>query len=359
MNAKLNPGLNGSIDEKFMRRCLQLAKNGRQYVAPNPMVGSVIVYDGKIIGEGFHREYGKAHAEVNAINSVKEKNLLKEATIYVSLEPCSHYGKTPPCSQLIIDCGIPKVVVATLDPFHKVSGRGVRMLKDAGVEVKVGVLEEEAKELNKEFFTAQVEERPYIYLKWAQTQDGFIDKKRIAGAPIQPTPISNSLTQLLVHKMRAEIAGIMIGTNTAVKDNPSLTTRLWYGKNPVRIILDRSRRIPSANVIFDKQAETLLFSEHTEDKPIGDGNILIPLSFGNDMIPVLLKELNKRKINSILVEGGTALLQSFIDSGLWDEAFIEVSNNLFFDGIKAPSVAGMVVSEKNVGSSRTLHLVNN
>jgi len=359
MKAELNPDLNRITDENFMRRCLQLARNGRQYVSPNPMVGAVVVHNGKIIGEGFHREYGKAHAEVNAINSVEDKSLLRESTIYVSLEPCSHYGKTPPCSQLIIDHKIPKVVVATLDPFHKVSGRGVKMLENAGVEVKVGILEEEAKELNKEFFTAQIKERPYIYLKWAQTQDGYIDKKRTKEDPIQPTPISNPLTQLLVHKMRSEISGIMIGTNTAVKDNPSLTTRLWYGKNPVRIVLDRNRRIPLKNVVFDEKAETLLFTDNMECEPIQGSNTFISIPFGNETIPVLLKELNKRKINSILVEGGAALLQSFIDSGLWDEAFVEVSDSLFFDGIKAPSMTGMVTSEKNTGGSRALHLVNN
>lgn len=357
MNAQLRNMANNKDDERYMRRCLQLASNGRQYVAPNPMVGAVVVYKGQIIGEGYHREYGKPHAEVNAINSVRNKDLLKESTIYVSLEPCSHYGKTPPCSQLIIDCGIPRVVVATLDPYEKVSGRGVRMLQDAGIRVAVGILEKEAKELNKEFFTAQIKKRPYIYLKWAQTKDGFIDKKREGTEMLQPALISNNLTKILVHKRRAEVAGIMVGTNTAVKDNPSLTTRLWYGKNPVRLVLDRNGRIPAGYRLF-KDETTWFFTERF-DKEVGDGsNVFIPLDFKDSMMKSLLKELNKRKINSILVEGGTMLLQSFIDSGIWDEMFIEVSSECFFEGTKAPEVDGIFFCKKMIGSSKILHLRN-
>lgn len=341
-----------------MQRCLQLASNGKGYVAPNPMVGAVVVHDGKIIGEGYHRQYGKAHAEVNAINSVSDKNLLKESTIYVSLEPCSHYGKTPPCSQLIIDMGIPRVVVATLDPYHKVSGRGVKMLREAGVEVVIGVLEKEARLQNKEFFVSQTQSRPYIYLKWAQTSDGFIDKKRKEGEAIEPTPISNHLTKTLVHKLRSEVSAIMIATNTAVNDNPSLTTRFWFGKNPQRIILDRNRRIPDNYHLFDNSVNTIFFTEKVESEIVEDRTNFIPLNFDKDLIPSVLKELNKRKIDSLLVEGGATLLQSFIDLGAWDEAYIEVADKRFAEGTKAPNIQGEVVDDRKIIDSQAIHLVN-
>lgn len=347
-----------SMDEKYMARCLQLAANGRGWVSPNPMVGAVIVCDGKIIGEGFHREYGKAHAEVNAIKSVQDKSLLTRSTIYVSLEPCSHYGKTPPCSQLIIDSKIPRVVIATLDPYYKVSGRGVKMLKDAGIEVTIGVLEKEAQILGKEFFTSQVAGRPYVYLKWAQTKDGFIDKKRIEGEVLQPTPISNDLTKTLVHKLRAEVSGIMIATNTAINDNPSLTTRFWYGKNPTRIILDRNGRIPSHYQLFDNSVETIVFTEKV-DKVEKKGKIsLVPLTFDSNMIPDLLKCLKSMALNSVLIEGGTSILQSFIDLGAWDEAYIEIADKEFEAGIKAPVIDGKIIGDKCIVGSQALHLKN-
>jgi riboflavin biosynthesis protein RibD len=225
-------------DEKFMRRALQLASLGSGNVSPNPMVGAVIVCEGKIIGEGFHRLCGRAHAEVNAINSVKDEALLKRSTIYVTLEPCSHWGKTPPCSKLIIEKGIPNVVIGTLDPFPEVSGRGVRMLENAGVTVKCGVLEKECKELNKFFFTSLLNHRPYVLLKWAQTADGYIDRHREAGDD-KPLIISNQFNSIAVHKLRSEVDAIMVGTTTAEKDNPSLTVRKWDGKNPLRVLIDR------------------------------------------------------------------------------------------------------------------------
>lgn len=347
-----------STDEKYMRRCLQLAANGRGCVAPNPMVGAVVVHDGKIIGEGYHREYGKAHAEVNAINSVADKSLLAQSTIYVSLEPCSHYGKTPPCSQLIIDSKIPKVVMATLDPYFKVSGRGVNMLKAAGIEVKIGVLEAEARELNKTFFTAQQETRPYIFLKWAQTKDGFIDKLRTEGCVAVPTPISNDQTRILVHKIRSEVASIMVATNTVVNDNPSLTTRYWKGENPVRIILDRTNRIPADSQVLNDVVETIVFTEKLENTQPGNNTDYIQIPFDRELIPSILKELNKRKINSILVEGGARLLQSFIEKNAWDEAFIEIADKLFDDGVKAPVIRGFILEDLQIGTSQALHLKN-
>lgn len=347
-----------SDDERYMKRCLQLAANGRGSVAPNPMVGAVVVHDGKIIGEGYHREHGKAHAEVNAINNVRDKSLLSQSTLYVSLEPCSHYGKTPPCSQLIIDSKIPKVVIATLDPYFKVSGRGVNMLKDAGVDVIIGMLESDARELNKAFFMAQEDSRPYVFLKWAQTKDGYIDKPRTEGCAVVPTPISNTQTRILVHKVRAEVASIMVATNTVVNDNPSLTTRYWSGNNPVRVILDRTNRIPSAFQVLNDAVRTVVFTENSQKQISGSRTEYIEIPFDNQMIDRLLKELFNRKINSVLVEGGAGLLRSFIDAKAWDEAFVEVADTCFGGGVKAPSIDGIVLDDLQIGTSQALHLKN-
>jgi len=345
-----------NTDEKYMRRCFQLALNGKGFVSPNPMVGAVIVHDDRIIGEGFHREYGKPHAEVNAINNVKDKSLLSESTIYVSLEPCSHYGKTPPCAKLIIDSNIKRVVIATPDPYEKVSGRGIKMLLDAGIEVKVGILKEEAYELNKAFFTAQTKQRPYIYLKWAQTKDGFIDKARKEDEMPHPTPISNDFTKLLVHKLRSEVSAIMIGTNTAVNDNPSLTTRYWYGKNPTRVILDRNGRIPSDYNIFNNKVKTIVFTENVEEEVSIGTTYFIPIQFDNNLIINLLNKLYVLKIDSLLVEGGRQLVQSFIDEKIWDEAFVEITDMEFTDGTKAPVINGKLISQEKIHSSDLIHL---
>lgn len=344
------------IEEKYMKRCLQLAANGRGQVNPNPMVGAVIVHENKIIGEGYHQEYGKAHAEVNAIDSVKDKSLLSQSTIYVSLEPCSHYGKTPPCSQLIIDSKIPRVVVATLDPYPKVSGRGVNMLKEAGVEVEVGLLKDEAQELNKEFFKYYTANKPYVYLKWAQTRDGFIDKKRTEGEPVCPTIISNDLTQILVHKLRANVSAIMVATNTAVNDNPSLTTRLWYGKNPIRLILDRTGRIPNDYKIFDGLVPTYIFMEQVDAENQENNVVYVPLAFDQNTIANILDYAQSLSITSILVEGGSQFLQTFIDTEMWDEAFIEISDHEFFAGTKAPEIRGKVLNSSSIMMSQCLHL---
>jgi diaminohydroxyphosphoribosylaminopyrimidine deaminase/5-amino-6-(5-phosphoribosylamino)uracil reductase len=343
------------IDEKYMYRCLQLAHNGKGFVHPNPMVGSVIVHDDRIIGEGYHRQYGKAHAEANAIDSVKDKLLLKESTMYVSLEPCSHYGKTPPCAQLIIDNQIPRVAVASLDPYPAVSGRGIKMLQAAGIDVVTGVLGQEARMLNREFFTVQTQDRPYIYLKWAQTQDGFIDKLRHENECPQPTPISNDFCRMLVHKKRAEAGAIMIGTNTAVNDNPSLTTRYWYGQSPVRVVLDRQGRIPHDYNIFNGKAETIVFTEHTESAV--EKAEFIRVKFDEKLFENIFTVLKRRKINSILVEGGKKLLQSLIDKELWDEAYIEVSGIFLGDGVGAPAIDGTVLEEWKWGTSKQIHIV--
>ncbi|MFM2292377.1 MAG: 5-amino-6-(5-phosphoribosylamino)uracil reductase, partial [Bacteroidota bacterium] len=240
----VNNSLNNiELNNLYISRCLQLAQYGAGYVAPNPMVGCVIVCDGKVIGEGYHHRYGEAHAEPNAINSVKDKSLLSKSTLYVSLEPCSHFGKTPPCANLIIESQIQRVVIGTLDPNPKVAGRGVKLLQDAGIEVEVGFLTEACRELNKRFFIYQEQKRCYVLLKWAQTKDGFMDRIRtdINQAPLQ---ISNSFTRQLTHKMRSENQAIMVSTNTVILDNPSLTVRNWTGKSPIRIAIDRQGRIP-------------------------------------------------------------------------------------------------------------------
>ncbi|MBM6857120.1 bifunctional diaminohydroxyphosphoribosylaminopyrimidine deaminase/5-amino-6-(5-phosphoribosylamino)uracil reductase RibD [Caecibacteroides pullorum] len=300
-------------DEKYMRRCIQLARNGLCNTAPNPMVGAVIVHNGRIIGEGYHVRCGQAHAEVNAIRSVKAPALLKESTIYVSLEPCAHYGKTPPCADLIIEKQIPRIVIGCQDPFAKVAGRGIQKLRDAGREVVVGVLEEECRQLIRRFITFHTRKRPYITLKWAESADGFIDRLRTEG---NPTVLSSPLTSMLVHKLRTEHAAILVGTDTARLDNPRLNVRHWYGPAPVRITIDRHHRLPQDLNLFDGSQPTLVYTEEN--------------------LSEILKDLYERQLQSLLVEGGSRLLQSFIDAGLWDEIIVEEAPMILGEGVKAP-----------------------
>jgi diaminohydroxyphosphoribosylaminopyrimidine deaminase/5-amino-6-(5-phosphoribosylamino)uracil reductase len=329
----------------YMSRCLQLAGIAGGHVAPNPMVGAVLVFDNKIIGEGFHEHFGEDHAEPNAIHSVKDPELLKKATLYVSLEPCSYYGKTPPCADLIVSCGIPRVVIGTLDPNPKVSGRGVEILRRAGVDVSVGVLEDECRELNKRFFIFQEQKRPYILLKWAQTQDGFIDRiRKVASEP--PLLISNAVTKQLTHKMRSENQAILVGANTVLLDNPSLTVRNWSGKSPVRIAIDRQGRIPENFNILDGSIPTLVFTEKI--KLNKDRVEFIKINFDADNLKTILNEIYKRNIHSVLVEGGASILNSFIEAGLWDEANIEVSPVRITEGVKAPVLDKQPVSRKTI-----------
>lgn len=320
-------------DSFYMRRCLQLAALGRGNVSPNPMVGAVIVHDGKIIGEGYHRRYGEPHAEVNAIRSVKNEKLLSESTLYVSLEPCSHYGKTPPCSKLIIEKKIPRVVVACLDPFPEVSGRGVAMLRSAGVDVVIGVLEEESIRLNIRFMTAQTQQRPYILLKWAQSADGFIDRVRTKNE--KSSVISDAVTSALVHQLRAENDAILVGTRTALCDNPSLTVRYWSGNNPLRIVIDRNLELPADLTLFTDGFPTLVVTDKHKES-VGAVEYLT-LDFSESILPGLLRELNRRKIESLIVEGGTTLLQSFIDSEYWDEVRVETSPQKLGAGVQSPT----------------------
>jgi len=315
-------------DIKFMRRCIQLAQCGEAGAAPNPMVGAVVVCDGRIIGEGFHRRCGGPHAEVNAIGSVKEKHLLSRSTIYVSLEPCSHYGKTPPCTELIIRNKIPRVVVGCTDPFAKVNGQGIKQLQEAGCEVVVGVLEKECQELNRRFFTFHKEHRPWVTLKWAQSKDGFIDRPRKAEE--EPTHFSNILTQTLVHRLRARNQAILVGTKTAILDNPTLTTRLWSGPNPLRLTIDRHNILPPTLHMKDESTPTVIYT--------------------HESLREILDDLYNRGIQSLLVEGGAKLLQSFIDEGLWDEARIETAPFCLNEGIAAPTLQDEhLLSQHNFG----------
>ena len=321
-------------EEKYMRRCIELAKNGLCNVAPNPMVGAVIVCDGRIIGEGYHVRCGEAHAEVNAIRSVKDESLLKRSTIYVSLEPCSHYGKTPPCADLIIEKQIPRIVIGCRDPFSKVAGRGIQKLQNAGREVIVGVLEEECLHLIRRFITFNTLRRPFITLKWAESADQFIDIERIDGNPVL---LSSPLTSMLVHKKRAENTAIMVGRRTALLDNPSLTVRNWYGRNPIRIVLDRNLSLPNDLQIFNGEVPTLVFTEkeHPEEKSVS----YITIDFAHNPLNQIMEELYQRNIQSLLVEGGSQLLQSFIDNELWDEAYIEKCPKRLYSGVKSPEIS--------------------
>jgi len=328
---------------RYMQRCLQLAQIGAGSVAPNPMVGAVLVYYDVIIGEGYHQRYGEPHAEPNAISSVKDPLLLEKSTLYVSLEPCSHFGKTPPCANLIVRSKIPRVVIGTLDPNPKVAGRGVKILQDAGIEVHVGVLEDECRELNKRFFIFQEQKRSYVLLKWAQTKDGFMDVKRTDHLQT-PLLISNEITRQLTHKMRAENQAILVGANTVLLDNPSLTVRNWSGKSPIRVAIDRQGRIPENFNLMDGSIPTLIF---TEKPKINRHNLeFICIDFDAQNLNTILQCLYERNIHSVMIEGGATILNSFLDAGLWDEANVEVSPKNVLGGVKAPIISGIPVSSK-------------
>lgn len=329
---------------KYMNRCLELAAKGFGRVAPNPMVGCVIVYKGRIIGEGYHRKFGDAHAEVNAINSVKNKSLLKSAVLYVNLEPCAHFGKTPPCADLIIRYGIKYVIIGTLDPNPLVAGRGIHRLVSAGCDVKAGVLEEECRELNKRFFCFYGGKRPYIILKWAETADKYIGA---AGSRFQ---ISGSKANKLVHEWRSEEQAILVGKNTALCDNPRLTVRLVKGKNPLRIVIDRNLEIPSAFHLFDKKIPTIVFAG--KKKASAENLEYVKIDFNRNVLQQMLEELCRRNIQSLIVEGGAKLLSSFIRENLWDEARIFTSNTRLGrkNGIASPEISGAVIARKKIGT---------
>lgn len=326
-----------------MLRCLELAKNGLGTTYPNPLVGSVIVCNNKIIGEGWHKKSGEAHAEVNAVNSVKDKSLLKKATIYVSLEPCSHFGKTPPCSDLIIENEIPNVVIGSIDPNIKVSGNGIKKLMDTGKKVTVGILETECNELNKRFFTFHKKKRPYVILKWAESQDGFVAPKILRQAQDdikkrKPVWITNEFSRQLVHKWRSEEQAILVGTNTVIDDNPKLDVRDWEGNNPIRIVLDQNNRITEDSHIFDDKVKTIVFSK--SKKAINKENTIFEvIDFKQNLAHQILNVLYKYQIQSVIIEGGSQTIQTFIDENLWDEARIFIGNKSFKNGTKAPVIA--------------------
>ena len=340
-----------NLHEKYMSRCIQLAKNGLGTTYPNPMVGSVVVLNDIIIGEGWHFKAGQAHAEVLAIKSVKDPTQLSEATIYVSLEPCSHFGKTPPCADLIIEKGIKNVVVGSLDPNPKVAGRGIQKLKDAGCHVTKGILSAECADLNKRFFTFFNENRPYLLLKWAETSDGFIapeEKKTKA-----PVWITGSASRQFVHQLRSQEQAILVGTNTVLEDNPSLTTRDWEGPSPVRVIVDRTLKIENSAQVYDRQVKTIFITER--DKA-NEGQLSYEqIDFSKPVPAQICEVLYKHGLQSCIVEGGAQTLQSFIDAELWDEAFVFKGTTVFKNGLRAPKLSGSLLSERSITQDTLSH----
>lgn len=323
------------IHQKYIRRCIELAKNGLGTTYPNPLVGSVIVFEDTIIGEGWHQKAGAPHAEVNAINSVKNKELLSKSTIYASLEPCSHFGKTPPCADLIIKNNIPNIVIGSLDSNEKVSGRGVKKLIEAGRNVTVGVLEDECNALNKRFFTFHEKKRPYIILKWAESADGFL-------APLQkdakaPVWISNEYSRQLTHKWRSEEQAILVGTNTVLDDNPKLDTRDWFGNNPIRMILDREGKIDSLHHVMDQSTLTLVLTEQ-KNRQSTDNLIFKNCIFDSELAQTICTIGYESNIQSIIIEGGAQTIQNFLDAQLWDEARIFKGSIQLKEGLLAPKI---------------------
>lgn len=327
-----------------------MAKNGLGQTYPNPMVGCVIVKDHEIISEGWHHKAGEAHAEVNAIEKLKDENLIKDSILYVSLEPCSHFGKTPPCADLIIDKGFKRVVIGTADPFAKVKGRGIQKLMNHGCQVVLGVLEEECLDLNKRFMTFHNKERPYIILKWAASADGFLSPfKQGQNTNQSPVWLTNIYSKQLVHQWRSEEQAIMVGTHTALMDNPALTTRLWHGQNPVRVVIDKDLKLPKASKIFSKDAKTLAFTQNTPASTnIEDHIAYIKLDFSEPVLQNLLKELYQRGLQSLIVEGGQLTLQSFIDQNLWDEARVFMSPKILKKGTPVPNFIAEAHNTKTI-----------
>ncbi len=340
----------------MMRRCLELASLGRGRVEPNPMVGAVVVYQGQIIGEGYHQQYGEAHAEVNAIASVKDKSLLLKSTIYVTLEPCAHHGKTPPCADLIVKSKIPRVVIGMRDPFSKVNGLGIQRLRQAGCEVKIGVLQEACEKLNASFITFHTQKRPYIILKWAETLDGYIDKDRSPGAKQQPNWITNEVCRSLVHKWRTEVQAILVGPNTALTDNPQLNVRSWTGKSPLRLVLDRYLRLPADLHLFDRSLPTVVFNTQKKEEYHNLSYIKLSEEF---FIKDLLDYLYQENIQSLFVEGGRDIHQLFIENNLWDEARIFQGNVRFGAGLSAPNIVGNLLAESKLNDNYLRVLSNN
>lgn len=334
----------------FMQRAIELAQLGLGSTSPNPLVGCVIVRDDRIIGEGYHREYGKAHAEVNAVNSVADPQELKGATVYVTLEPCSFHGNTPPCADLLVRHEVGKVIIATRDPHPKVNGSGIERLTHHGISVEEGLGEDEYRMVNRRFFTFHEQSRPHIILKWAQTSDGFIARENF-----DSKWISNSKSRQLVHKWRSEEDAILVGKNTAIYDDPSLTVRDWTGNNPIRVLVDFNLAVPETHHLFDDQAETLIFNGHRNQIQGSHEWIKIP----RDSLEMsILKHLFEKKITSVIIEGGARTLKGFISQGLWDEARIFESSQTFGSGIDAPGISGNLIEQKDVEGDKLSILSN-
>jgi len=343
--------------EQYMQRCLELAANGLGNVAPNPMVGCVIVHEGKIIGEGFHQRFGEAHAEVNAINTVIQKHgegILSKSQLYVSLEPCTHHGKTPPCASLIIDKKIPEVFIGCQDPFAEVNGNGIRKLQEAGIKVQSGILENECKDLNKRFFIFHEKRRPYIILKWAQSMDQYMAAKELTE---DNRWISNEYSRKLTHKWRTEEQAILVGSNTVTADNPRLSSRDWIGKDPLRVVIDPLDSLDPSSAVFDNSVPTLVFNE--SKKMLKEKTEWIAIDFSKNQLSFILEQLYARKIQSVIIEGGAFTLKQFIMQNLWDEARIFIADKFLNDGVKAPQIdfIKMTTEEKILGD--TLYILHN
>jgi len=335
--------------EFWMLRCLELASLGAGNVSPNPMVGAILVHNNQIIGEGWHQKIGSAHAEVNAINSVLKRELIPEATLYVNLEPCAHIGKTPPCANLIIMHKIPKVVVGMLDPNPLVAGKGIALLRAAGIEVELDVLNEQCLNLNKRFIHFYTTNKPYVILKWAQTRNGFIspDAKKMSAEKFEEERhITGMLVQKLVHKWRTQEDAIMVATNTALTDNPALNNRAWEGRAPARIVLDQHLRLPITLKLFDQSQKTFIANGVKDE--INGNNVFLKLNFKEDWFKQLLDLLLKYNIQSIVVEGGATLLNHLIANNYWNEAIVFYSPKNISDGIKAPTISGKIIQQDNI-----------
>lgn len=336
--------------EKYMRRCLELAGQALGRTFPNPMVGAVIVHNGRIIGEGYHHESGKPHAEINAIYSVKDKSLLTESTLYVNLEPCSHYGKTPPCTDAILRYKIPHVVIGTADPDARVNGKGILRLQESGCKVETGILEQECRYLNRRFFTYHTRCRPWVILKWAQTRDGFIDKLRRSDEE-GPLWITDEFCRLLVHKWRTEEQAILVGTRTALLDNPRLNARLWPGRQPIRLVMDRNCKLPVSLNLFDGKQETWIFTEGNFPQSTFRERIRLIKADFNHLPESILSELYNLEIQSVIIEGGAETIRYFVEAGFWDEARIFTGNLRFGNGVPAPAVSGKKLKEFSLGAN--------
>ena len=339
------------MQEQYMQRALGLAQRGKGYTTPNPMVGAVLVHEGRVIGEGWHERYGEAHAEVNCLAHVADEDrpLIPQSTMYVTLEPCAHWGKTPPCANRLVQEGVKEVVIANIDPFEKVSGNGISILKEAGIPVTAGVMAVEGKWVNRRFFCFHEQQRPYIILKWAESAEGFM-----APADRSRKQLSNAFSNQLVHQWRTEESAIIVGYQTALNDNPQLTARHYPGPQPLRIALDRKLQLPGSHQLFNGDAQTWILNEQVEEVR---GNVaLIQMDFEASVIPALLQKLYQNNKLSLIVEGGPVLLQSFIDAGLWDEARVFKTQVSIKEGIGSPKLMNAALSSKTPVANDVLEL---